>query len=113
MPASWMQRQAQAVHERAKLADIVITTALIPGRKAPVLLSAETVEQMKPGSVVIDLAAAQGGNCPPTEADQVVIKHGVTIVGDRTSVVEGKRLSVRVGTGGRRRMKKKKNKNKK
>lgn len=81
MPASWMARQAVAVHERAKLADIVITTALIPGRKAPVLLSAETVEQMKPGSVVIDLAAAQGGNCPLTVADQVVVKHGVTIVG--------------------------------
>ena len=81
MPASWMQRQAQAVHERAKQADIVITTALIPGRKAPVLLSAETVAQMKPGSVVIDLAAAQGGNCPLTVADQVVVEHGVTIVG--------------------------------
>ncbi|MBA1203959.1 Re/Si-specific NAD(P)(+) transhydrogenase subunit alpha [Pseudomonas capeferrum] len=81
MPASWMQRQAQAVHERAKQADIIITTALIPGRKAPILLSAETVAQMKPGSVVIDLAAAQGGNCPLTVADQVVIEHGVTLVG--------------------------------
>jgi NAD(P) transhydrogenase subunit alpha len=81
MPASWMQRQAVAVHERARQADIVITTALIPGRKAPVLLSAETVAQMKPGSVVIDLAAAQGGNCPLTVADQVVVEHGVTIVG--------------------------------
>ncbi|MFJ4259647.1 Re/Si-specific NAD(P)(+) transhydrogenase subunit alpha [Pseudomonas monteilii] len=81
MPASWMQRQAQAVHERAKQADIVITTALIPGRKAPTLLSAETVAQMKPGSVVIDLAAAQGGNCPLTVADQVVQENGVTIVG--------------------------------
>ena len=81
MPASWMQRQALAVHERAKQADIVITTALIPGRKAPVLLSADTVAQMKPGSVVIDLAAAQGGNCPLTVADQVVVEHGVTIVG--------------------------------
>ncbi|WP_201170920.1 Re/Si-specific NAD(P)(+) transhydrogenase subunit alpha [Pseudomonas sp. S31] len=81
MPASWMQRQAQAVHERAKQADIVITTALIPGRKAPTLLSAETVAQMKPGSVVIDLAAAQGGNCPLTVADQVVQANGVTIVG--------------------------------
>jgi NAD(P) transhydrogenase subunit alpha len=81
MPASWMQRQAQAVHERAKQADIVITTALIPGRKAPTLLSAETVAQMKPGSVVIDLAAAQGGNCPLTVADQVVVENGVTIVG--------------------------------
>ena len=81
MPASWMQRQAQAVHERAKQADIVITTALIPGRKAPTLLSAETVAEMKPGSVVIDLAALQGGNCPLTVADQVVVHNGVTIVG--------------------------------
>lgn len=81
MPASWMARQAQAVHERAKQADIIITTALIPGRKAPTLLSAETVAQMKPGSVVIDLAAAQGGNCPLTVADEVRVEHGVTIVG--------------------------------
>lgn len=81
MPASWMQRQALAVHERAKLADIVITTALIPGRKAPTLLSADTVAQMKPGSVVIDLAALQGGNCPLTVADQVIVSNGVTIVG--------------------------------
>jgi NAD(P) transhydrogenase subunit alpha len=81
MPASWMQRQAVAVHERAKQADIVITTALIPGRSAPTLLSAESVAQMKPGSVVIDLAAAQGGNCPLTIADQVVVENGVTIVG--------------------------------
>ena len=81
MPASWMQRQAQAVHERARQADIVITTALIPGRKAPTLLSAETVAQMKPGSVVVDLAASQGGNCPLTVADQVVVEQGVTIVG--------------------------------
>ncbi|MFG0632626.1 Re/Si-specific NAD(P)(+) transhydrogenase subunit alpha [Pseudomonas sp. xss_2] len=81
MPASWMQRQAEAVHERARQADIVITTALIPGRKAPTLLSAETVAQMKPGSVVIDLAAAQGGNCPLTVADQVVRQNGVIIVG--------------------------------
>ncbi|WP_339080551.1 Re/Si-specific NAD(P)(+) transhydrogenase subunit alpha [Pseudomonas sp. TMP9] len=81
MPASWMERQAKAVHEKAKQADIVITTALIPGRKAPTLLHAATVAEMKPGSVIIDLAAAQGGNCPLTEAEQVVIKHGVTIVG--------------------------------
>ena len=77
-----MQRQAVAVHERAKQADIVITTALIPGRKAPMLLSAKPWSQMKPGSVIVDLAAAQGGNCPLTEADQMVVKHGVTIVGD-------------------------------
>ena len=85
MPASWMQRQAALVAERAKQADIVITTALIPGRKAPTLLHAETVERMKPGSVVIDLAAGKGengaGNCPLTEADKVVVKHGVKLVG--------------------------------
>jgi len=85
MPAAWMQRQAALVAERAKQADIVITTALIPGRKAPMLLSAETVAQMKPGSVIVDLAAGKGengsGNCPLTEADQTVIKHGVTIIG--------------------------------
>lgn len=81
MPQSWMERQAKAVHERAKQSDIVITTALIPGRKAPTLLHEATVAEMKPGSVIIDLAASQGGNCPLTEADQVVVKHGVTIVG--------------------------------
>ena len=85
MPASWMQRHATLVAERAKQADIVITTALIPGRKAPMLLAAETVAQMKPGSVIVDLAAGKGengsGNCPLTEVDQTVIKHGVTIIG--------------------------------
>jgi len=81
MPPSWMERQAKAVHERAKQADIIITTALIPGRKAPTLLHEATVREMRPGSVVIDLAAAQGGNCPLTEADEVVVRHGVTIVG--------------------------------
>jgi len=85
MPAAWMQRQAHLVAERAKQADIVITTALIPGRPAPMLLSAETVAQMKPGSVVVDLAAGKGingsGNCPLTEANQIVVKHGVTIIG--------------------------------
>ncbi|THG85321.1 Re/Si-specific NAD(P)(+) transhydrogenase subunit alpha [Pseudomonas sp. A-1] len=81
MPASWMERQAKAVHERARQADIVITTALIPGRKAPTLLHEATVAAMKPGSVVIDLAAAQGGNCPLSVADQVVVRHGVTLVG--------------------------------
>lgn len=81
MPADWMRRQAELVHERAKQADIVITTALIPGRKAPVLLKEETVQAMKPGSVVVDLAAAQGGNCPLTVADDVVERHGVTLIG--------------------------------
>ena len=82
MPADWMRRQAELVHERAKLADIIITTALIPGRPAPVLISEETVKAMKPGSVIIDLAVAQGGNCPLSELNKTVVKHGVTIVGE-------------------------------
>jgi NAD(P) transhydrogenase subunit alpha len=82
MPADWMRRQAELVHERAKLADIVITTALIPGRQAPVLISEETVRAMKPGSVIVDMAIEQGGNCPLTELGKTVIKHGVTIIGE-------------------------------
>jgi NAD(P) transhydrogenase subunit alpha len=81
MPAEWMRRQGELVHERAKQADIVITTALIPGRPAPVLLGEDTVKAMKPGAVIVDMAIEQGGNCPLTERDRVVIKHGVKLVG--------------------------------
>jgi NAD(P) transhydrogenase subunit alpha len=82
MPADWMRRQAELVHERAKLADIIITTALIPGRPAPVLISEETVKAMKPGSVIVDLAVSQGGNCPLSELNKTVVKYGVHIVGE-------------------------------
>ncbi|MDB5797740.1 MAG: Re/Si-specific transhydrogenase subunit alpha [Paucimonas sp.] len=82
MPEAWMKRQAALVHERAKQADIIITTALIPGRRAPVLISEETVMAMKPGSVIVDMAVEQGGNCPLSEAGRTVIKHGVHIVGE-------------------------------
>jgi NAD(P) transhydrogenase subunit alpha len=82
MPADWMRRQAELVHERAKLADIIITTALIPGHPAPVLISEETVKAMKPGSVIVDLAVSQGGNCPLSEMNKTVLKHGVYIVGE-------------------------------
>jgi NAD(P) transhydrogenase subunit alpha len=81
MPADWMRRQAKLVHERAKQADIVITTALIPGRPAPVLIKEDTVKAMKPGAVILDMAVEQGGNCPLTERDQIVVKHGVKIIG--------------------------------
>ncbi|MBI2314119.1 MAG: Re/Si-specific NAD(P)(+) transhydrogenase subunit alpha [Betaproteobacteria bacterium] len=81
MPSDWMRRQAELVHERAKAADIVITTALIPGRPAPVLLKEETVKAMKPGSVIVDMAVEQGGNCPLTEYDKTVVKHNVTLIG--------------------------------
>ena len=81
MPESWMKRQAAAVAERVKQADVVITTALIPGRKAPVLVTEDMVKSMKPGSVIIDMAVEQGGNCPLSEVDAVVTRHGVTIAG--------------------------------
>jgi NAD(P) transhydrogenase subunit alpha len=82
MPQSWMDRQKIEVARRVALADIVITTALIPGRAAPVLVTEEMVKSMNPGSVIVDMAAPQGGNCPLTEAGKVVQKHGVTIVGE-------------------------------
>ncbi|MBI3712310.1 MAG: Re/Si-specific NAD(P)(+) transhydrogenase subunit alpha [Burkholderiales bacterium] len=82
MPAAWMARQAALVHERAKQADIIITTALIPGRKAPVLISEETVKAMKPGSVIVDMAVEQGGNCPLSELNKTVTKYGVHIIGE-------------------------------
>lgn len=82
MPQSWMERQKVEVAKRVAQADVVITTALIPGRPAPVLVTEEMVKSMKPGSVIVDLAAENGGNCPLTEVDETVVKHGVTIVGD-------------------------------
>ena len=85
MPAAWMARQAQLVALRASEADIVISSALILGREPPILLHAETVEKMKVGSVIIDMAAGTSitgaGNCPLTEANKVIVKYGVTIVG--------------------------------
>jgi NAD(P) transhydrogenase subunit alpha len=87
MPQSWLDRQKVEVAKRVALADIVITTALIPGRAAPVLVPEDMVKAMKPGAVIIDIAAGKGadgvgGNCPLTEAGKTVIKHGVTIVGE-------------------------------
>ena len=81
MPEAWMKRQAAEVAKRIAQADIVITTALIPGRKAPVLVSAEMVQSMKPGSVILDMAVEQGGNCALSEPGQTVVRHGVYIIG--------------------------------
>ncbi|HEX4862004.1 MAG TPA: NAD(P) transhydrogenase subunit alpha, partial [Rhizomicrobium sp.] len=81
MSAEYQAKQAALVAEHIKKQDIVITTALIPGRKAPVLVSEEMVRTMKPGSVIVDLAAEQGGNCPLTCADKVIETNGVTIMG--------------------------------
>jgi NAD(P) transhydrogenase subunit alpha len=82
MPQSWLDRQKAEVAKRVALADVVITTALIPGRAAPVLVTEEMVKAMKPGSVIIDLAVEAGGNCPLSELNKTVVKHGVTLVGD-------------------------------
>jgi len=81
MSSEYQKKQATLVAETIKKQDVVITTALIPGRPAPVLLREEMVSSMKPGSVVVDLAVEQGGNCPLSEAGKVVVKHGVKIVG--------------------------------
>lgn len=78
----FLQRQRAEVADRASKADIVITTAQVRGRKAPILLTKETVEKMKRGSVVVDLAASTGGNCELTQDRQVIVHNGVTIVGN-------------------------------
>lgn len=82
MPQSWLDRQKVEVAKRVAQADVVITTALIPGRPAPVLVTEDMVKSMKAGSVIVDLAAPQGGNCPLTEPGKTVMKHGVTLIGE-------------------------------
>jgi NAD(P) transhydrogenase subunit alpha len=81
MGDDYKKRQAALIAERIKQADIVITTALIPGRPAPLLVTEDMVKTMKPGSVIVDMAVEQGGNCPLSELDKTVVKHGVQIIG--------------------------------
>ncbi len=81
MPADWMRRQAEAVHQRATQSDVVITTALIPGRPAPKLIRDATIQAMKPGSVIVDLAVEQGGNVEGIERGRIVVKHAVKLIG--------------------------------
>ncbi|HVF16590.1 MAG TPA: NAD(P)(+) transhydrogenase (Re/Si-specific) subunit alpha, partial [Steroidobacteraceae bacterium] len=75
-----IKRETELIHARALQADVIITTALVPGRKAPMLVSAKTVMAMKPGSVIVDLAGEQGGNCELTVAGETVQSGGVTII---------------------------------
>ncbi len=87
MPPAWLERQKLEVAKRVAAADVVISTALIPGRAAPTLITEDMVKAMKPGSVIVDIAAGRGpngigGNCPLSQADQTVVVHGVTIVGE-------------------------------
>ncbi len=80
MSEEFKRKQAELIHETVKKMDIVLTTALIPGKPAPVLVTEEMVKDMKPGSVIVDLAAEAGGNCPLCEMDKVVVVHDVTIL---------------------------------
>ena len=81
MSEGFQQAQREMYAKQAKEVDIIITTALIPGKPAPKLITADMVKSMKPGSVIVDMAAEQGGNCELTEPGQITVKHGVTIVG--------------------------------
>lgn len=81
MSKAFIEAEMALFREQAKEVDIIVTTALIPGKPAPKLILADMVESMKPGSVVVDLAAEQGGNCELTEPGEVVVKHGVTLIG--------------------------------
>ena len=81
MSEGFQQAQREMYAKQAREVDVIITTALIPGKPAPRLITAEMVQSMKPGSVIVDMAAEQGGNCELTEPGQVVVKHGVTLVG--------------------------------
>ncbi len=81
MSKEFIEAEMALFADQAKDVDIIITTALIPGKPAPRLITADMVESMKDGSVIVDLAAEQGGNCELTEPDQVVVKHGVSLIG--------------------------------
>ena len=81
MSDDYKRRQGELVHQRAIVADIIITTALIPGRTAPILINEKTVQAMKPGSVIVDMAVEAGGNCPLSELNKTVVKHGVSLIG--------------------------------
>ena len=77
----YAKRQREAVNASLAKADLVITTAMVPGRRSPVLITEDQVKLMKNGAVIIDLAAAQGGNCEISEMNKTVVKHGVKIIG--------------------------------
>lgn len=81
MSEGFQKAQKETFAKQAKDVDIIITTALIPGKPAPKLITAEMVQSMKPGSIIVDMASEQGGNCELTEPGKVVVKHGVTIIG--------------------------------
>src|SRR5690606_2553744 len=87
--ADYLEKQQKLIRDKIKDDDLVITTALVMGKKSPILVTEEMVKSMKPGSVIVDMAVESGGNCELSELNQTVEKHGVTIIGeaDRKSVV--------------------------
>lgn len=80
--ADFLKKQQELIFKHVSEADLVITTALIPGKKAPLLITEEMVKSMRTGSVIVDMAVEQGGNCPLSELNKTVVKHGVTIIGE-------------------------------
>ena len=78
----YKQKQREAIHDYASKSDVIICTAQIPGRKAPLLITKDTVEAMKPGSLIVDLAASTGGNCEVTKNGETINHNGVTVIGD-------------------------------
>lgn len=80
--ADFLQKQKTLIQEKIKDADIVITTALVIGKKAPLLVTEEMVKSMKTGSVIVDMAVESGGNCELAEMNKTVVKHGITIIGE-------------------------------
>jgi NAD(P) transhydrogenase subunit alpha len=78
----YINRQKELIHQKATKADVIIATANIPGKKAPLLIEEETVRHMQPGSVILDLAAETGGNCAVSENEKEINYHGVTVIGD-------------------------------
>lgn len=81
LPPEFYQKEQELIRKHSKDADVIITTALIPGKLSPILITAEMVKEMKPGSVIVDLAVEQGGNCVLSEAGKEVVKHGVILIG--------------------------------
>lgn len=80
--AEYLEKQQQLIREKIKEADLVITTALVMGKKSPILVTEDMVKSMKPGAVIVDMAVESGGNCELSEINKTIIKHGVTLVGE-------------------------------
>jgi NAD(P) transhydrogenase subunit alpha len=81
LSSEFYKNEQEIIHKYIREADVVITTALIPGKPAPLLITEAMVKEMKHGSVIVDLSAEQGGNCELTEAGKIVVKHEITIIG--------------------------------